>query len=322
MLDYNTKSEGNVGTVMTSRNGPRIEPRTVKWEADLALRDSSPTCKADSWDGLNHLEEVYLEFSMASDILRGLMIWGGIACLSIAFPLTDALVPSSSTETWITVVSAAMWIIAVAHGVFFLRFDLRLPKDRPVRFNRKQGKVYVNTYTWNYNPFGRWRGGVKVFDWRTLQAEVTKHIGASGEVMTQRYSFDLVVCKQGEVGPFEEVERFCLQQGAQTIGQYAEQWEFIRRYMNDGLEGLPKQQLREQSIVFADCLMFMMPWFAPTKAGRRFRQRHRNPFVVVFIFLMALPFPLWLVFGLGNYVVMKIAPEAVWPRDMDEKSRQ
>ena len=58
----------------------------------------------------------------------------------------------------------------------------------------------------------------------TLQAEITKQIGASGEVVTQRYALDLVVCKPGETeGSFEEVERFRLQQGAQTTVQYEEQ---------------------------------------------------------------------------------------------------
>jgi hypothetical protein len=36
---------------------------------------------------------------------------------------------------------------------------------------------------------------------------------------------------------------------------------------------------------------------------------------------MTLLFPLWLVFGLGNYIVMKIAPEAVWPPGLDDESR-
>ncbi|MFT3721029.1 DUF6708 domain-containing protein [Pseudorhodoferax sp.] len=37
--------------------------------------------------------------------------------------------------------------------------------------------------------------------------------------------------------------------------------------------------------------------------------------------LISMLFPMWLLFGLGNYVVNKLAPEAVWPPGMDEQSR-
>jgi len=320
---HRPESGNDAGTLRTSGSGPRIEPRTAQWEADLVLRDALPTGTADSWDELNHLDENYLEFSMTSDILRGLMIWLGLVGLaSLIFVVSLMWDDIVGGVVGGILVTAFAGVLLGPMCLFLLRFDLRLPKDRPVRFNRRRGKVYANTYTRNHNPFGRWQGGVNVFDWRALQAEVTKHVGVSGEIITQRYNLDLVVCKPEEHGRYEEVERFRLQQGAQTIGQYAEQWEFIRRYMNHGLEGLPKQSLRDRNPAFVDCLMFMMPWFAPTEAGRRFRQRHRNPFVVFFMLLMAIPFPLWLIFGLGNYAVMKIAPEAVWPREVDEESRR
>lgn len=308
-----------------NNNGPRITPRTARWESDLSLRDAPPAGKADTWDELNHLKENYLEFSMASDILRGIMFFLGLfgvgmGLLLLSLPLRTALNLGQYDSLFFVGLLGPLLLFTIS--AFFLRFDLRLPKDRPVRFNRRQGKVYANTYTWNHNPFGRWRGGVKVFDWHSLQAEITKHVGISGEVVTQRYNLDLVVCESGDAGQYKEVDRFRLQQGAQTIGQYAEQWEFIRRYMNNGLEGLPKQNLRNPNPAFVDCLMFMMPWFAPTEAGRRFRRRHQNPFVVFFMLLMAIPFPLWLIFGLGNYIVMKIAPNAVWPSEMDEESKR
>jgi len=38
--------------------------------------------------------------------------------------------------------------------------------------------------------------------------------------------------------------------------------------------------------------------------------------------LLSLMFPLRLVFGLGNFVVMRLAPEASWPPGVDEESRR
>jgi hypothetical protein len=302
------------------KDTPRINPPNPQWEQNLPLANSPAAGKADSWDELNHLDEVCLEFSMASDIPRGIVFSLGI--LALGFALYAAYMPVSmalqSDEEWVLLLLVgSIWFALLA--CFFFRFDLRLPKDRPVRFNRRQGKVYANHYTWNHNPFGRWGGGVKVFDWNTLQAEITKQIGASGTVVTQRYSLDLVACKPGT---FEEVERFRLQQGAQTIKQYEEQWEFIRRYMEHGLEALPPQKLRNQTPGFVDCLLFAMPWFAPTETGRRARERMRGFWGTLMASLLSVLFPLWLLFGLGNFAVMRLAPEASWPPGLDEESRR
>jgi hypothetical protein len=311
-------------TLNSASPGPRVVPKTAGWVEDLPLRESPLSGKPDGWDELNHLDEIYLEFSMASDIPRGLILVGGIACV-VAVLIPVYIVVSSALHkgnldfdvtAWILVAAV---ILGLAHAVFLLRFDLRLPKDRPIRFNRKQGKVYANYYTWNHNPFGRWGGGVKVFDWNTLQAQITKQIGASGEVITQRYALELVSCKPGT---FEAVEHFRLQQGAQTTGQYEEIWALLRHYMACGLDGLPPQGIRDMNPGFIDCLLFAMPWFAPTEAGRRSRVRMKGFWGRLMMVLMSVPFPLWLLFGIGNFIVMRLAPEASWPPGVDEQSRQ
>ena len=305
-----------------NRSTPRISPPNPQWEQDLSLRKSPASSKADAWDELNHLDQSYLEFSMASDVPRGIVLWLGLIGIAAGGYIASLFLTTAVNAAefdGLFFASMLMPLFMAVVSLFFFRFDLRLPKDRPVRFNRRQGKVYANYYTWNHNPFGRWGGGAKVFYWNTLQAEITKQIGASGTVVTQRYSLDLVACKPGTC---EEVERFRLQQGAQTIKQYEEQWEFIRRYMENGLEGLPPQNLRNQTPGFVDCLLFAMPWFAPTETGRRARERMRGFWGTLMATLLSVLFPLWLLFGLGNFVVMHLAPEASWPPGVDEQSRR
>jgi hypothetical protein len=307
--------------MVDSASGPRVSPASSKWVQDLPLREALSSGKADAWDELNHLDETYLEFSMASDIPRGLMLFAGLVPLGFGFVvLPDSIsdVGKGQMDFLLGAVFLATFGL-LALSVFALRFDLRLPKDRPIRFNRRQRKVYANYYIWNHNPFGRWGGGVKVFDWNNLQAEITRQVGASGEVITQRYSLELVLCKPGT---FEEVDRFRLQHGAQTTVQYEEQWELLRHYMNKGLEGLPPQDLRNRNPGFIDCLLFAMPWFAPTEEGRRARSRMKGFLGTLMMAAMSLLAPMWLLFGLGNFVVMKLAPEASWPPGIDEESRR
>jgi hypothetical protein len=306
--------------------GPRVLPPTPGWVQDLPLRDGPLSGKPDGWDEINCLNDKYLEWSMAEGLPRGIMLFVGSVCLLplvlIIESLWNDIARGTARWDWTYAPMPLVLAMLVAMLVFSLRLDLRLPKDRPIRFNRRQGKVYVNHYEWNHNPFGRWGGGVKVLDWNNLQAQITYQVGASGEVITQRYAMELVTCKPGVVaGTFEAVDRFRFQHGAQTTVQYEEMWALLRHYMNKGLEGLPPQNIRNTKPGFIDCLLFAVPWFAPTEEGRRARVRMKGFWGTLMAVLMSLLLPMWLLFGIGNYIVNKFAPEAVWPAGMDALSK-
>jgi hypothetical protein len=297
----------------------RLQPPPDGWVQDLPMRQASLSGKPDGQDELNHLGDRYLEFSLTSSVPRGPLLVFGLIVFGAWLMLSSILLKSylrSANTADLLMLLIPLFLFPL--GLFLVRLDLSLPRDRPVRFNRRRGKVYINHYTWSHNPFGKWGGGVKVWDWNTVQACIAHRIGASGEVITQRYDLLLVSCKPGT---FEVVDTFRLQQGAMTTAQFDDLWALLRHYMAKGLEGLPPQNLRNPNPGFVDCLLFAMPWLAPTEEGRRARARMQGFLAKCAMVLMTLLFPLWLVFGLGNYIVMKIAPEAVWPPGMDDESR-
>lgn len=263
---------------------------------------------------------------MASDFPKGVMFVVGVPCLLLFVEILEVLWKDVlvGTDNWDWTYALLLFalVLLAAMTVFAWRLDLRIPKDRPIRFNRRQGKVYINHYEWNHNPFGRWSGGVKVLDWNTLQAVITYQVGASGEVLTQRYALNFVTCKPGaEPGTFEAVDAFRFEHGAQTTVQYEEIWALLRHYMVHGTQGLPRQNLRDTSPGFIDCLLFGVPWLAPTAQGHQARARIRGFWPLVMAVLMTLLLPLWLLFGVGHFVAMRLAPEAVWPDDTDVVSR-
>jgi hypothetical protein len=303
-----------------AQNATRLNPPLAGWVQDLPLREGPLSGKPDGQDELNHLDEAYLEFSMASDLPRGIMAVVSLVPIWMSTELVLSAVSDLSrgrATAWLFV-DAALVLMQLLFVSFFLRFDIGLPRDRPVRFNHHRGKVYINHYTWNHNPFGKWGGGVKVWDWSTVQACITRRVGASGEVLTQRYDLLLVSCKPGTL---EVVDTFRLQQGAMTTAQYEDLWALLRHYMAKGLDGLPRQNIRNPNPGFIDCLLFAVPWLAPTEEGRRARARMKGFWAAAMMVVMTMVLPLWLIFGIGNYIVMKIAPEAVWPPGMDEQSR-
>ncbi|MFT3721030.1 MAG: hypothetical protein QM782_20185 [Pseudorhodoferax sp.] len=184
------------------QKSPRLEPPPQGWLEDLPLRGAPLSGTPDGQDEINHLDEWYLEFSMASDLPRGIAaVLGAIAIAALLFltglPLLAYL---DSGETWTLSLTLLPLAMFVPLAWFLFRLDFSVPRDRPVRFNRRQGKVFINHYAWTHNPFGKWGGGVKVWDWNTVQACVVRRLGASGEVVTQHYDLLLVSCKPGTTG--------------------------------------------------------------------------------------------------------------------------
>jgi hypothetical protein len=282
----------------------------------LVDREAPPSHKVDAWGELNHLDENYLEFSTASDIPRGVMLVLSLFCVGfIAFDLS-LVVGSPNEDASVTgfVMLALPSLVLGLLGLFMLRLDLRLPRDRPVRFNRNTGKVYIHDYVWTHNPFGRWGGRMKVLDWNAVQARITQRVGASGELPTRRYDLELV-SPASEEGAEPQVIR--LQRGAVTTRQYEEQWEYVSLYMQGGLDAVPAQALRDATPRLVDCLLFAMPWFAPTKHGQQVRARMGAGYWSLAV-LVSLLFPLWLLFGVGNFVVMRLAPPAAWPAHAEQ----
>jgi hypothetical protein len=57
------------------KNAPRITPPNPQWEQNLPPSNSPAYDKADSQDELNRLDEACLQFSMASNYVRSLMLF-------------------------------------------------------------------------------------------------------------------------------------------------------------------------------------------------------------------------------------------------------
>lgn len=125
-------------------------------------------------------------------------------------------------------------------------------------------------------------------------------------------------------GTNEVVDRFDLVANANPLGYLylAQTWEYVRRYMEHGQQGLPDTPLRVQEVGLAQSLFHRMPWFSPLKEMRqRSRDMWRHPWGWVIIFLSIFTIPLLLLFGLFEYIPLRFAPEPQWPADIDAESK-
>ena len=299
----------------------RLQPQHQFWFEDLPRRGEPRSVDPDIYDDFNSVTETFLEVSRVSSIVRGagfVFALAGVVGLLVMFAewipglIADfARYPIAVSFTWLMMLALTAIVIHLG------RLDLSIPSDRPVRFNRKQRKIYAYEYQWTWNPFGRWPATVKVFDWDNVQAEINLQRGFSGKVYVERYALSLAHCKPGTD---EVVDRIDLWGNAVLTHGLRAMWSYCCQYMDRGLDGLPAAMPRPQDVRFTRCLFSFVPWLDPTSEGREYRRSAH--WVIWLLALILLPVsPLLLLLGLGNYVVMRLAPEPKWPTEINAESR-
>lgn len=270
---------------------------------------------------INEMGDGFLEVSRASTQMRGGgVIFGlfsigaflfGLYFYRFLFPLEESLI--------IPFLFISIAIPGLAVGAIFLfKMDTAVPRDQPIRFNLKQGKVYVYEHTFSWNPFKKWPVTTKTIDWNTLGAEIHRQAGFSGKVYIQRFALWIVSYKPGTN---EVVDRFELKGNWPTTEELYSAWAYCRQYMEHGTEGFPVYPPRRQEITFRRSLFEYMRFLDPTEEGREERQLMTPGDWAFNVPFIALTFWFFIPMGIGHYVAMRFAPEAKWPPAIDAESR-
>lgn len=303
-----------------AKKASRLEPQHRHWYEDLPLLGEKQAETPCIDEECNKLNEVFLEVSRSSSIMRGILLWFALFGVLTVFPLFlfSMKLAFTSRDIGIGLTALALIVYGVGGAILFycLRFELQAPLDRPVRFNRKKRKIYIYEYNWTWNPFGRWRTAFKVFDWDNVRAEITRQRGFNGTAYIERYALSLAHC---EPGTNTVLDRFDLHSGAVFTSGLQAIWAYCCEYMEKGLEGLPETKPRPKDIRFSRCFFSYYPFLNPTREGAEYRAD--APWFHWLYALILFPvLPLLLLFGLGNYIVMRLAPNPVWPPEIDRES--
>ncbi|WP_299999205.1 DUF6708 domain-containing protein [uncultured Cedecea sp.] len=128
---------------------------------------------------VNEINDVWMEIPRYVNHGWGVLWFGGILVLScfIYFILSpyvvmDMLSDSSSFIFYFTIFFPLMSMM-----VWCFRTVLFAARGAPVRFNRKQQKVYVYEQQCSVWPWWRWPVEIKVFDWADIQGERVQRVG-------------------------------------------------------------------------------------------------------------------------------------------------
>ncbi|WP_256669346.1 DUF6708 domain-containing protein [Pseudomonas sp. MN1F] len=189
----------------------------------------------------NQISQNHLEIPRSILKFRGYwIVIGPIVLLLVTLETTFAIFNYFSSFPKIDLALASV-ALATFTGSFFivtpyLRFELELPRDEPIRFNRHRRKVYFYQYRMDrLHPFGRKNWGVKpvAYDWENLTAEVYRFyapMGYGGLKEEVRIS----VCKPGTD---EIIDRFFFTADIEKGKQY---WNIARLFMQQGPDALPE----------------------------------------------------------------------------------
>ena len=215
-------------------SNPKLVPPCSGWQEDLPRPDELPAViPALGFDTPNYQNEICLELSRASALLRGWLIWfvpfqGGLTVdLLWSYVTTERVL---RTEDW------TIFFLGILVGVWSLllcmKFELAPPRDQPLRFNRARQRIYA--YNFNYrwwNPFERWRVEPVAYDWSQVRAERWLKRGATGNGVVIKGGVVLSIVKPGTN---QVIDRFPLT----TMGADAHAWAYICTYMQQGPDAL------------------------------------------------------------------------------------
>ncbi|MFJ3313749.1 DUF6708 domain-containing protein [Herbaspirillum huttiense] len=311
---------------MNSRKESRFHPQHPLWYEDLTSR-SSPIVEDQDFDGACFNEDVtivdenYMEISRESSFMRG----SGIAMAFILFSFYGWLFVRDLRYPRAALFQAdflGFFATCLAFGfaiavLKLLYLDLRLPRDTPIRFNRKTQKIYVYEFVKPKYWFQLWRTEIKVHDWNCIEAELIKIAGYTGKAYVVRHELLLVVCRPGTN---EVVDRISLKGLEPLDAILAEMWTGVRRFMEGGPDAVPGIETKVREIGFLYSLFAYMPYLSPSEAGIRFRNSMRWydwGLACIRIWFFWLWFPL----GICHHFAISCAPEPQWPIGIDAESR-
>lgn len=221
---------------------PLLNNPTDGWKADLPLPkipSSGPLLPIGRPP--KFADDIYLELSATRLMNRTILL-----CLSLVVLFTALLslsyfffVRLIGADAGVLILPALMSVVSVGAGIGglgMLRASICPPRDEPIRFNRKRGKVYLYRFH-RGGPISRKGWGVCpiVFNWEDLRAESWCRMAPSPSgVPIFAWGVDVAVVASGTN---QVVDRFQLA-GSSANGEHM--WAMARAYMNLGSEALPR----------------------------------------------------------------------------------
>lgn len=187
------------------------------------------------------MDEVCLELHTSQISGRGFgllfsVLMFGLSAAIVKFLFIDFGLDFVVDDFALSLGALGLTFVCILGAVYGIRTDTEAPREEPVRFNRKRGKVYVYRFHegWVLSRKG-WGVRPVVYNWDDLRAEAWSRMApTTSAVPIFAWGVDIAVVQPGTN---RVVDRFQLA-GSNANGEHM--WAMARAYMNQGPEALPK----------------------------------------------------------------------------------
>jgi hypothetical protein len=278
----------------------------------LMRRDQSVSRTPDGGHSVYAFNDTFIELRTPFDEMRGgitfaaacflvPMVVGALPFPSMAREMMTGMTSSGEPLPWQGYAAYAFSILLILGvvGVAFyfgwriLRLESFVQRRLLVRFNRKTRKVYV------HRPV--YAGGVVELPWDEVRPDGV-HPG-SNEAGGVGASLMLMWTPQHT--PNHEIELVLVGRRARGNAEITDLWEFIRRYMEEGPQSVPRPRLIGK---------FPWPWKALQAAAALVWPLWRIGSLRWMLPLLLLVSPAIALFAAGHWLSLLSCWEPVWPR--------
>ncbi|KNC11395.1 hypothetical protein AC791_04075 [Klebsiella sp. RIT-PI-d] len=205
---------------------PILTPRLKNWRADLPENTEQQTTPG-KLIYVNEINDIWLEIPRYENIM-----WGG-AWFSIFTSIISAIaliwfnieIYIIRFDFYIFIMSFLFMFFIISMIRLSLRMALFVPRDQPIRFNRKRQKIYVfEHHRKAWNPWAKWPTTIKVFDWADVHGELSRE----SDRYDQGFRLYGAVCQPGT---HTVTERFIFSHATLYAAPQLQLWSHLCQYM-------------------------------------------------------------------------------------------
>ncbi len=205
---------------------PLLTPRLKNWEEDLPENNAKQNVPGKLIQ-VTEINDTWMEIPRYENIM-----WGGawLSVITSIISIVILIIVNIKSyyygfEWCIFIASILFLFFSFSMTLLSLRMALFVPRDQPIRFNRKRQKIYIfEHHRKAWNPWVKWPTTVRVYDWADVHGEISRE----SDRYDQGFRLYGAVCKPGT---HEVVERFILNRGVFYIEHQRQLWSHWCRYM-------------------------------------------------------------------------------------------
>ncbi|MCV9917175.1 hypothetical protein OIU19_00040 [Pseudomonas sp. BT-42-2] len=194
--------------------------------------------------------------------------------------------------TWLLLLTFPTAWLYFKFGLRFTRLEMFTSRHLLIRFNRTTQQVYLHR-----PPHC---GGIVVLPWEGVASSGSANKYAIADGVGVPLALHWSARVTGTLHP----ELAWVGKSANHQGEIRDEWEFIRRFMDEGPEGLPRPRITSH---------FPWPWqaFTPQFEGVTHYFRNASKLIKVGLVLIS---PAFLIIGTGHWLSLLLCWKPRWPK--------